>query len=94
MGIESPTSKVEMWAIVEINSNYIEYSEGDHFAIVPGGVLVGDENEAGYILYDNLFERWEEPFRSEKITPNQKEEILARISVGLEKRGVICRRAE
>lgn len=94
MGIGATTNKVEIWSIEDINSNYIEYSEGERFAIIPGGVLVGDESEAGYILYDNLFERWEKPFDAEPITDPKKEEILKRVSDALLKRGVICKRTE
>lgn len=86
--------KTGVWAIEEINSNYIEYSEGDHFAVVPGGVLVGGENEAGYVLYDNLFERWERPFQDEIVRVDKKEEIVQRIIEALAERGINCVRTD
>lgn len=77
------------WTVEEINANFVEYREGDYVAIVPGGVLTGEANEPGYVLYSVLFDRWQKPFEKEPLTPEKKWQVINRISFFLISKGLV-----
>jgi hypothetical protein len=73
--------------LLELTRSHLKVKMGDRTATVQGELCRLDDGRMGFVIYSDTISCWDDPYRSEELTPDDIKRVITAIGFDFSRNG-------